>query len=144
MKQSAAVHTLAGRKRISVEEYRKVAGKKGVRLAATPTRTKYNNRHVRYDEHTFDSGVECQEYKDLMWLYWAGHITRPQVHPVFWFAFNGVEIGSYEADFLYIWRDTGELFVLDVKSEATRTPLYKQNVQLMLALYGIKVREIIR
>ena len=48
----------------------------------------------------------------------------------------------YVADFVYTDAETGELIVEDTKSEATKTKDFVIKRKLMLAIHGIRVREV--
>lgn len=49
---------------------------------------------------------------------------------------------KYIADFVYTDNDTGQVIVLDTKSEATKTPAYKIKKKLMLFMHHIKITEV--
>ena len=68
---------------------------------------KYNARKTPYEGYIFDSGKECQRYKDLRLLEKAGELYDLRVHPVYLlqgkFICHGKNIRAikYEADFEY-------------------------------------------
>ncbi|MEL6678120.1 MAG: DUF1064 domain-containing protein [Pseudomonadota bacterium] len=104
--------------------------------------SKYGNHEVTYFGHTFPSKKEGNRYLVLRDMVRRTVIKDLVLHPKFEFVVNGVKVGRYTADFSY--RDkSGDLIVEDVKSEATRRardwPLRRN---LMLACFGITVREI--
>ena len=47
---------------------------------------------------------------------------------------------KYIADFTY--RENGQLVVEDVKSDATRTDVYKIKKKLMLSVHGVRIKEV--
>jgi hypothetical protein len=56
---------------------------------------------------------------------------------------NGIEVGSYVADFVYFDSETDRVVVQDVKSPATRKlPLYKLKAALLRAVWGLAVEEV--
>jgi hypothetical protein len=56
---------------------------------------------------------------------------------------NGVEVGSYVADFTFFDAETDRVVVQDVKSPATRRlPLYRLKRNLMRAVWGLAVEEV--
>ena len=102
--------------------------------------SKYGNRHVTEVGYTFDSQAENRHYRELKLLAAASLITDLQVHPRYPLVVNGVRICIYEADFSY--KQEGETRVVDVKSPATRTPVYRLKAKLMQAIYSIEVIEV--
>src|SRR3990167_1086359 len=85
--------------------------------------SKYGNRRVTADGYTFDSQAEYARFRELRLLARAGKIQSLQVHPRFDLSVNGVRICRYYADFGYM---RGSTYVVeDVKSSATRTPVYR-------------------
>jgi hypothetical protein len=56
---------------------------------------------------------------------------------------NGVEVGSYVADFVFFDPETDRVVVQDVKSPATRKlPLYRLKKALLRAVWGLAVEEV--
>jgi hypothetical protein len=56
---------------------------------------------------------------------------------------NGVEVGSYVADFVFFDPETDRVVVQDTKSPATRRlPLYRLKRNLMRAVWGLAVEEV--
>jgi len=97
---------------------------------------KYNARKTPYDGYVFDSGKECQRYKDLRLLEKAGEIYGLTVHPKFilqeGFMWHGKKIRpiTYTADFMY--QEDGNTIVSDVKGgKATQTQLFKVKVKML-------------
>jgi hypothetical protein len=102
--------------------------------------SKYNNRRVTLDGHTFDSVAERRRYQELCLLRAAGELTGLVTHPRFPLVVNGVPIATYEADFGYTETATGRAVVEDVKG--VRTDVYRIKCRLMRACYGIEVKEV--
>lgn len=104
---------------------------------------KYRNTPVELDGHRFDSTKEADRFRLLELAQSAGLIRDLEVHPRFPLVVHGYDCGVYEADFGYVESDTGARVVEDVKSVITRKlPLYRRNVKLLWALYGLTVREV--
>lgn len=105
-------------------------------------KSKYGNQKVEYDGIVFDSKKERDRYCELKLLEKAKIITdlKRQVKFVL-VEKNGKEREtSYIADFVY--KQGNELVVEDVKSKATKTPLYRLKKKLMLERYNIKIKEV--
>jgi hypothetical protein len=106
--------------------------------------SKYGNRKVEYDGHTFDSKAERERYLVLKIREVSGEILDLQPHPVYRLEVNGKLIGRYTPDFSYRVAETGEVVVEDVKSKPTKTEAYGLRKRLMRAIFGIEVQEIMR
>lgn len=125
--------------------------------------TKYNAQKVVYDGITFDSKREAKRYQVLKLLERSGEISNLRLQVEYElipnqykteerYGKNGRRLKDkqvllerkccYVADFVYTDNRTGETVVEDTKSEATRTPEYIIKRKLMLAKYGIGVREV--
>lgn len=112
-----------------------------------PTKRKYRNIPTVFDGVTFASKKEARRYQELKLLERAGEITGLELQPKWPLVVNGVGIAKYHGDFAY--RDNkhrmeinGKLIVEDVKSTATKTPVYKLKKKLMKAIYGIDIKEV--
>jgi len=97
---------------------------------------KFHARKTPHDGYVFDSGKECQRYKDLRLLEFAGEITDLTVHPKFilqeGFMWHDKKIQpiTYSADFMY--QEDGKTIVSDVKGgKATQTQLFKVKVKML-------------
>ena len=89
----------------------------------------------------FDSKREAREYYNLKLLEKAGAISDIKLQPAFRIIINGVDVGSYYADFSYM--EKGELHVIDVKSPATaKNALYRFKKRCVEAQYGVQIEEI--
>lgn len=125
--------------------------------------TKYNATKVTIDGHTFDSKHEANRYLELKLLERAGEISNLRLQVEYElipnqyateerYGKNGRRLKDkeillerkccYVADFVYTDNRTGETVVEDTKSEATRTPEYIIKRKLILAKYGIRIREV--
>lgn len=105
-------------------------------------KSKYHNEKVVVDGITFDSKKEYSRWCELQLLQKAKVITdlKRQVKYVL-VEKNGKEREtSYIADFTY--KQGNEVVVEDVKSKATKTPLYRLKKKLMLEKYNIEIKEI--
>lgn len=125
---------------MKLEDYRKLTQKKN----------KYKNDKVEYSGIKFDSKKQARRYQDLKLLERAGEIKELEIEPSFPIEVNGVKVCIYKADFGYreqIYNKSGmklywDRIVEDVKSEPTKTPVYRLKKKLMKAIYNIEVREI--
>jgi hypothetical protein len=103
--------------------------------------TKYRNKKVDMDGRTFDSKREAARYAELRLLERVGDVTELECQPRFPLIVNGALIATYVADFRYRARD-GAVVVEDVKSEPTKTPVYRLKAKLVAALHGIAISEV--
>lgn len=103
-------------------------------------RLKYLNVPTTLGGLRFASKAEARRYGQLVLLQKAGAITNITVQPRFQLVVNGQAVGTYIGDFSYV--ENGTQVVEDVKSPATKTPLYRLKKKLVKALYGIDVVEI--
>ena len=102
---------------------------------------KYRNEPVEIDGHTFASKAEGRRYEELKMMLDAGKIERLTLQPRYdLYGDGGMKVATYVADFTYL--EDGVWRVEDVKSPATKTPVYRLKKKLMLACYGIDVIEI--
>lgn len=99
---------------------------------------KYRNKKVTFDGYTFDSLKEYCRYVELKILQKAGEISDLKLQVKFELTFNAVKICSYIADFTYT--QAGDKVVEDVKG--FKTGIYSIKRKLMLAFYGIKIKEV--
>jgi len=105
--------------------------------------SKYRNVKVEVDNIRFDSKAEAERYWDLKQLERAGEISDLELQPAYPLLVQGVKIAVYKADFRYVDGE-GEIVVEDVKSEATKTPVYRLKKKHIKAQYGIDIVEITR
>lgn len=102
--------------------------------------SKYGNRKTEVDGIVFDSKKEAARYQELLLLQRAGEIERLERQPKYEFEHNGVKIGSYRPDFVYLDKRNGWV-VEDVKSPASKTTAYRLRKKMMYAFHGLKVLE---
>lgn len=60
-----------------------------------------NAKKCVVDYITFDSKQEAQDYRDLKMRWLAEEISEPVIHYPFPLIINGIQVGIYEADFVY-------------------------------------------
>ena len=93
------------------------------RSRQTISKNKYRAVKTVVDGITFHSKKEAERYKILALLESQGKIDNLRLQPRFPLMVNGVKSGFYIGDFLYSYN--GKDILEDVKSVATRTPVYK-------------------
>lgn len=94
------------------------------------------------DGINFQSKGEALYYLELKMLFERKHIKGFKRQVPFEFVVNGVRIGKYIADFCVL-HHTGKIEVIDHKSKFTATLAeYILKKQLMLACYGVAVKEV--
>ena len=101
------------------------------------TFNKYKAVRTIVDGIKFPSKREARRYGELKILerYKQIHNLRLQVrYPII---VQGIKICTYVADFVY--SESGQEIVED--SKGMRTPTYRLKAKLMLACYGIKIKE---
>ncbi|HLJ25349.1 MAG TPA: DUF1064 domain-containing protein [Candidatus Angelobacter sp.] len=118
------------------------------------TSQKYHAERTNKDgfDHGFGSRKEANRFQELYLLQRAGAISELEADKRklrYDLVVNGVLIATYEADFRYRIAANhkgglgnvvpGQLVVED--SKGARTPAYKLKKLLMLALYGIEIKE---
>jgi hypothetical protein len=127
-------------------------------------KSKYYNLKTRTsDGLVFDSHKEARRWEELLLLQKAGKIVelrRQVAYELIPAQYQTYERYSkkgdrlkdgkrlleravyYVADFVYTDAEIGELIVEDTKSEATKTKDFVIKRKLMLAIHGIRVREV--
>lgn len=98
---------------------------------------KYRAKRTTVDGITFASKKEAKRYGQLRELEQAGRIVGLVLQPRFPLKVNGLLVTTYVADFEY--SEGGVRVVEDVKGFRTRDYILKR--KMMLAVYGIEVRE---
>jgi hypothetical protein len=106
-----------------------------------PSRSKYGNKAVEMDGRRFASKREAARYAELALLQRIGTISSLECQPRFPLVVNGVKVATYVADFRY-QDSAGKVVIEDVKSDPTRTPIYRLKAKLLLALHGISITEV--
>lgn len=111
--------------------------------------SKYGNRKTTVDGFGFDSAKEARRYTELALLQRAGEISDLRRQVTFWLIpaqYMGGKLVErpvgYVADFVYVDNKTGKTVVEDVKSKATKTPVYIIKRKLLLQNYGIRIVEV--
>ena len=104
--------------------------------------SKYRNHKTEYNGVQFDSKKEAKRYQELELLERAGLISSVELQPRYDLIVNNHKLSFYRADFRYREVTTDAVIVEDVKSPATRTPVYQLKNKLMKALYSIEIREV--
>lgn len=102
-------------------------------------RLKYRNQPTG----GYASKKEFNRAQELKLLARAGVISDLEDQPIYRFeglTYDSGRTVTYRADFSY--RENGGLVVEDVKSEATRTPVYKIKKALMRVYHNIEVVEV--
>ena len=94
---------------------------------------KYRNIKTVVDGITFDSKKEAARYSDLKLLETAHHIMHLETQPRFPLMINGKRVATYVGDFKYWSPSENEWIIEDVKSEATKTPLYRLKKKILEA-----------
>lgn len=102
-------------------------------LATKPLASKYGNKRMREDGHTFGSKGEHARYCELKLLQRSGQISELRVHTRFPLDVNGRRIGTYEDDFDYRERGKLKLVIEDTKGVVRED--YRLKRELMIALY---------
>jgi len=93
------------------------------RSRQTISKNKYGAIKTVVDGITFHSKKEAERYKILALLESQGKIDNLRLQPRIPLMVNGIKIGHYVGDFSY--SHNGKEVLEDVKSIATRTPVYK-------------------
>lgn len=123
--------------KMSSQEFREYLGKveraKDSMFKAIPTTTG--------DGQKFKSILESTFYKRMWTLQQVGEVVKIEREIRFELIVNGVFIAAYMLDFRITYSD-GRVECIDCKSAPTATLLYKMKKQLMLALYGIEIKEV--
>lgn len=101
---------------------------------------KYRAIATEVDGIKFDSGKEARRYMDLKLLERAGEIRDLRWQTTFSICIGEFHICDYICDFEY-WTKDGHV-VEDVKSDPTRTPVYRLKKKLMQAVRGIEIQEV--
>jgi hypothetical protein len=107
------------------------------------SRNKFGNEPTTIDGQRFDSKKEAGRYLYLKARLMAGEIEgliinkRLLSYPL---VVGGVKVATYEADFRYLEKATGQVVVEDVKGYRTREYMLKR--KLMKGCHGIEVAEV--
>lgn len=89
----------------------------------------------------FDSQKEAARFQELQLLERGKVIRQLERQPKFDLSVNGTKVCTYIADFAYF--ENNARVIEDVKSEPTKTPVYRLKRKMLLAQYpGIDHREV--
>ena len=97
-------------------------------------RKKFHNRPTEAFGRKFDSAKESRRYAALLMLEKAGVIRDLECQPKIPLLVNGVVIGNYIGDFRYYDNEKKQVVVEDVKSEPTKTPVYRLKKKILATL----------
>jgi hypothetical protein len=103
-------------------------------------RPKYGNQPVEYDGRRFASKRERDRYYTLKRREQAGEIIGLECQVRYRFVVEGLLVGWYTADFVYVDAATGETVVEDAKGYRPRD--WSRTRKLMKACHGIDVKEV--
>jgi hypothetical protein len=106
--------------------------------------TKYRNRPFRDAQGVYwHSRKEYRHWLVLRAAEAAGLVRGLRRQVRYRLTVNGIEVGSYVADFTFFDAETDRVVVQDTKSPATRKlPLYRLKRNLMRAVWGLTVEEV--
>lgn len=106
--------------------------------------SKYLSKKTEIDGIIFASKAEATRYVELKILQRAGRISDLELQPRFPLIVEGVAVGTYVADFSYRPAEGKEKVIEDVKSPATKTPVYRLKAKLVKAIHGVTITEVVR
>lgn len=93
------------------------------------------------DGQKFKSQLEATYYNRMLMMQKGGLVKLIEREIRYELIVNGVFLAAYMMDFRITYTD-GRIEYVDCKSVATKTPLYMIKKGLMLALYGIELKEV--
>ena len=92
---------------------------------------KYKAIKTKIDNITFDSKKEAKRYTELKQMQQIGIIKELQCQPRIPLVVNGKQLGHYVGDFKYLDKSSNTYILEDVKTEATKTPIYKLKKKIL-------------
>lgn len=107
--------------------------------ASPKRRNKFGAKRTEHNGVVYDSRKEARRAAELELLQGQGLIRNLRRQVTFPLEINGVDLGSYRADFCYLEPQTCGTVIEDVKG--VRTPTYRLKKKLVEAIYGIEIRE---
>lgn len=113
-------------------------------MAAVRKRSKYGNKKVVVDGHTFDSKAEAKYYQQLKWLQQAKQIKSFKLQPRYLlqegFKKNGKTFRAihYKADF-EVHKLDGTVEIIDIKGAITKEFSIKRKLFEMKYIDSIKL-----
>lgn len=116
------------------------------RLPATEKTNRLNSvaEPTEINGHRFPSKKEAKRYTELQYCISAGDVRDLRLQVRYPLEVNGVPIfpRGYYADFVYFERQRDNTWLEIVEdAKGVRTDVYRIKAQLMLAIYGIIIRE---
>ena len=104
---------------------------------------KYGNKRKTVDGIDFQSGKEAKRWQELRLLESTGRITQIERQVRYELKVKGVHVADYVADFVVV-HDGGTIEVMDVKGyrKGAAYAMFRLKAKLMLACYGVEVKEI--
>lgn len=108
-------------------------------------KAKYRNQRVEYRGMKFASKKELHRYQELLLLQAAGEIRKLILQKKYILEEKqaGARAITYIADFVYEDRQPDGSYSLVVEdAKGYLTPVYRLKKKLMLAKYGIRIREV--
>lgn len=96
--------------------------------------SKYRNVKTMVDGIEFDSKKEARRYCELLLMQKGKQIMDLELQPKFDLMVNGTKCGYYKADFRYFCLERQQWIIEDVKSEATKTPVYRLKKKILATL----------
>jgi hypothetical protein len=113
--------------------------------------SKYGAKRTEVDGITFHSKAEARRYQELRLLEKAGEVKELELQPKFPLhvpvkgrANLFQQVAIYIADFRYRRGPRGVLVIEDVKSEPTKTPVYRLKKRMFETQYGLEITEVLR
>ena len=106
---------------------------------------KFHAKRIKIDNIWFASQREGAEYQSLKWRQKAKEIFGLEVHPKIRLTVEGQLVGTMIPDFAFFenGKNGSKRVYLEVKSQPTRTPLYRWKVRHLKAQYPhIDLREV--
>ena len=92
---------------------------------------KYRNIKTVVDGIKFDSKKEATRYIELKLMQEHSLISNMERQPVFDIVINQKKIATYKADFRYFDISKQMWIIEDVKSKATKTPVYRLKKKIL-------------
>lgn len=115
------------------------------RLGLSVKKSKYGNKRTEYNGQIYDSKAEAEYAKGLdncrSATFARERVVEYRTQVDYPCKVGGKHICTYIADFVVRYADE-RIEVVDVKSKATMTPVYKIKKKLVESLYGVKIIEI--
>ena len=92
---------------------------------------KFKNKPQVVDDIRFDSIKEANRYSELKLMLRENEIKDLECHPKIPLIVNDKKIGTYVADFRYYDNAFKKTIIEDVKSVATKTPVYNLKKKIL-------------